>query len=112
MTMPHLMNCAHSPDGWCLDCVAKLAADNDHLRRSLAAFPHTKDGVYVTSKTELYCPRGHECHNLATRAYCTAGECWDDGYQSDSGSGTTYKFEECTALSPTPANPEAPNAER
>ena len=21
--MPHLMNCGHSPDGWCLDCVKK-----------------------------------------------------------------------------------------
>jgi hypothetical protein len=21
MTMPHLMNCRHSEDGWCLDCV-------------------------------------------------------------------------------------------
>ncbi|MCK9458645.1 MAG: NUDIX domain-containing protein [Proteobacteria bacterium] len=21
--MPHLMNCPHSPDGWCLDCVSK-----------------------------------------------------------------------------------------
>lgn len=24
MTMPHLMNCDHSADGWCLDCVKKL----------------------------------------------------------------------------------------
>lgn len=24
MTMPHLMNCQHSEDGWCLDCVKKL----------------------------------------------------------------------------------------
>lgn len=24
MTMPHLMNCDHSDDGWCLDCVKKL----------------------------------------------------------------------------------------
>lgn len=24
MTMPHLMNCAHSGEGWCLKCVAKL----------------------------------------------------------------------------------------
>ncbi len=24
MTMPHLMNCSHSEDGWCLDCVKKL----------------------------------------------------------------------------------------
>lgn len=24
MTMPTLMNCPHSGDGWCLDCVSKL----------------------------------------------------------------------------------------
>ena len=24
MTMPHLMNCLHSEDGWCLDCVKEL----------------------------------------------------------------------------------------
>lgn len=24
MTMPHLMNCGHIPNGWCLDCVGKL----------------------------------------------------------------------------------------
>lgn len=23
--MPHLMNCPHDPDGWCLDCVKELA---------------------------------------------------------------------------------------
>ena len=23
MTMPHLCNCSHDPDGWCLDCVAE-----------------------------------------------------------------------------------------
>lgn len=24
MTMPHLSNCQHSGDGWCLDCVSEL----------------------------------------------------------------------------------------
>ncbi len=24
MTMPHLMNCSHSDDSWCLDCVKQL----------------------------------------------------------------------------------------
>ena len=24
MTMPHLMNCEHSSDGWCLDCVKQM----------------------------------------------------------------------------------------
>lgn len=29
--MPHLMNCSHSEDGWCLDCVAKLQRDQERL---------------------------------------------------------------------------------
>lgn len=24
MTMPHLMNCPHSSDGWCLECVKEM----------------------------------------------------------------------------------------
>lgn len=24
MTMPHLMNCSHSCDGWCLECVKDM----------------------------------------------------------------------------------------
>ena len=24
MTMPHLMNCEHSSDGWCSDCVKRM----------------------------------------------------------------------------------------
>lgn len=27
MTMPHMMNCAHSEDGWCLSCVANMPLD-------------------------------------------------------------------------------------
>lgn len=27
MTMPHLMNCSHSEDGWCLECVKALHDD-------------------------------------------------------------------------------------
>ena len=26
MTMPHLENCEHSSDGWCLDCVKQMHA--------------------------------------------------------------------------------------
>lgn len=32
MTMPTLMNCAHSPVGWCLDCVGDLDAKVTVLR--------------------------------------------------------------------------------
>ena len=27
MTMPHLMNCSHSEDGWCLECVKELNSE-------------------------------------------------------------------------------------
>jgi hypothetical protein len=32
MTMPHLINCDHSEDGWCLDCVKTLHDEHDRLR--------------------------------------------------------------------------------
>lgn len=31
MTMPHLMNCSHSNDSWCLDCVKKLYDKHERL---------------------------------------------------------------------------------
>lgn len=31
MTMPHLMNCQHNSDGWCLDCVAELYYNPEHI---------------------------------------------------------------------------------
>lgn len=31
MTMPHLMNCPHSPDGWCLSCVKELWDEKQKL---------------------------------------------------------------------------------
>lgn len=33
--MPHLMNCAHSPTGWCLDCVSALGNERLGLVDSL-----------------------------------------------------------------------------
>lgn len=32
MTMPHLMNCPHQAEGWCLDCVGKQHAQLEVLR--------------------------------------------------------------------------------
>jgi len=29
--MPHLMNCSHDGDGWCLSCVGKLHDENEYL---------------------------------------------------------------------------------
>jgi hypothetical protein len=35
MTIPHLMNCAHTDDGWCAECVMKLGNERDELREEL-----------------------------------------------------------------------------
>ena len=49
MTMPHLMNCSHSPDGWCLDCVKELydkyELENERLKAALTkARKYARDG--------------------------------------------------------------------
>lgn len=33
MTMPHLMNCNHLADGWCLECVGAMYAELQVLRK-------------------------------------------------------------------------------
>ncbi len=35
MTMPHLMNCPHSGDGWCLDCVKEQQDELEQLKSAL-----------------------------------------------------------------------------
>jgi hypothetical protein len=39
MTMPHLMNCSHSEDGWCLDCVKKLHDEKEAIESNPAPEP-------------------------------------------------------------------------
>lgn len=36
MTMPHLMNCAHQDDSWCLKCVSELGNKEQEAREALA----------------------------------------------------------------------------
>lgn len=31
MTMPHMMNCSHSGEGWCIDCVKALGEERNRL---------------------------------------------------------------------------------
>lgn len=35
MTMPHLMNCSHSDEGWCLGCVKEQNEELEALREVL-----------------------------------------------------------------------------
>lgn len=37
MTMPHLMNCEHSIDSWCPECVRKLWEEKENYRAVLMA---------------------------------------------------------------------------
>lgn len=46
MTMPHLQNCPHSPDGWCLECVGKLNAELDFLLSNFQAHSLKMNGLY------------------------------------------------------------------
>lgn len=39
MTMPHLQNCPHNPDGWCLKCVGQLHAELQQLQRQQPSMP-------------------------------------------------------------------------
>lgn len=45
MTVPHLMNCPHNDDGWCLDCVADLGNQSWKLREALAALCEAADST-------------------------------------------------------------------
>ena len=57
MTVPHLMNCPHSDDGWCLDCVAALGNENWRMRELLNKRPALNAGTleaYVAWTGEVY----------------------------------------------------------
>lgn len=55
MTIPYLMNCAHSDEGWCLDCMRTLTRELEELRAIVNKMPRTKDGVPVAACQKLYC---------------------------------------------------------
>ena len=64
MTVPHLMNCPHTYEGWCLDCVVKLGNENWRLHAELTALreaakdaPEILASMIATSKTA--CPPMH-----------------------------------------------------
>lgn len=59
--------------------------------------PSVAIGVVVS------CPKGHEytyrpSDQLSGLIYCTSGECWSDGCQGDSGSGTYYNLSQLTLV--------------
>ena len=44
MTIPWLMNCDHQGEGWCLECVGKLARERDAALAELTALKVPKTG--------------------------------------------------------------------
>ena len=45
MTMPHLMNCDHSPDGWCLACVKKLESEREAALIEAGKYEYTLQAI-------------------------------------------------------------------
>lgn len=45
MTMPHLMNCAHLDDGWCLECVGVMHATLDARTTRITELERAFDGM-------------------------------------------------------------------
>jgi hypothetical protein len=53
MTMPHLMNCSHLDDGWCLKCVKKLWNEKESMaRRALSAEERLEKAVEALKEAE------------------------------------------------------------
>ena len=76
-------------------------AEIERLKAIVAKLPHTADGVAVLPGVTILCPKGHPHEirpsgNFGGRIYCCEGECWSDGCQGDSGSGTHYDAAQCT----------------
>jgi len=59
MTMPHLMNCPHRGDGWCLTCVAQMHDELDAMKAKARSVPEAPDaheplpGVKLWNETEM-----------------------------------------------------------
>jgi hypothetical protein len=54
MTMPHLMNCDHSEDGWCLECVRKLWEQKNPITAGPAVegWSYRLNGVFIGFDTD------------------------------------------------------------
>ena len=57
MTMPHYMNCSHSPDGWCLSCVSN---EYETTSRVLEAAQELINSIDTSDKLLRYGDRSLE----------------------------------------------------
>ena len=75
MTMPHLSNCAHQGEGWCLSCVKVLEDARFQLEIELDS-----------NKNPIYCPTCGACgiDGCCPPSKCQHGYClYGDTYASD-----------------------------
>lgn len=74
MTMPHLMNCPHLGDGWCLDCVGAQHNELERYRTRDAARKPLSDAQIADlwratfSTQNPYCPCDIRSFAKAARA--------------------------------------------
>lgn len=68
MTMPHLMNCLHSDDGWCLSCVKEMHQELESIKQQGGfASNEGKDGDYrriadlITELSGIHANWGNTC---------------------------------------------------
>ncbi len=60
MTMPHLMNCDHSDEGWCLDCVKQM---HDELSRDAERYRYIRDVLVQCCSVKM---DGNHAYHIGT----------------------------------------------
>lgn len=66
MTMPHLENCAHSDDGWCLNCVKQLHDEGEERADTLEKLL-SDVGFFETTADP---GPGREVEDVSVRLWC------------------------------------------
>lgn len=60
--MPHLMNCSHRDDSWCLDCVKaeweRTQAEIERLQAIVDRLPKDAEGNHIVQGDELFSRSG------------------------------------------------------
>ena len=93
MTMPHLMNCEHIEDGWCLDCVGEQYKELKTLRaRTIDYMPLHSTGLampmFMLNEEQAQRNHGQSLKRLAERGGLSPSEAlanmekrrWDSRY--------------------------------
>ena len=78
--MPHLMNCPHSGDGWCLNCVKKMHGKITNDNRSdhvIIKVESTASDVKITLASGVVMhissnPNSFHCHFSGTKGHIVA----------------------------------------